>query len=148
MQLIEGQGEQLVGVLPKSYTDFFDEILSELLPIFNNSALDEVGGDIIGRIYEYMHAYKLTRHKEKLLGRCHALVAFLLHEALPTWACVCAAVATSCVFYSLAPVRIFAFSVFDIFAFLFWSSCRFIFASFLPFPLFILLTFLFLVRGS
>lgn len=53
MQLIEEQSEQLIGVLPKSYTDFSDEILSELLRIFNNSALDEVGGDIIGRIYEY-----------------------------------------------------------------------------------------------
>lgn len=53
MQLIEDQSEQLVGVLPKSYTDFSDEILSKLLRIFNNSALDEVGGDIIGRIYEY-----------------------------------------------------------------------------------------------
>lgn len=53
MQLIEEQSEQLIGVLPNSYTDFSDEILSELLRIFNNSALDEVGGDIIGRIYEY-----------------------------------------------------------------------------------------------
>lgn len=53
MQIIEAQSEQLIGVLPKSYTDFSDEILSELLRIFNNSALDEVGGDIIGRIYEY-----------------------------------------------------------------------------------------------
>lgn len=53
MQLIEDQSEQLMGVLPKSYTNFSDEILSELLRIFNNSALDEVGGDIIGRIYEY-----------------------------------------------------------------------------------------------
>ena len=53
MQLIEDQSEQLIGVLPKSYTDFSDERLSELLRIFNNSALDEVGGDIIGRIYEY-----------------------------------------------------------------------------------------------
>ena len=53
MQLIEDQSEQLIGVLPKSYTDFSDEILSELLRIFNNSALDDVGGDIIGRIYEY-----------------------------------------------------------------------------------------------
>ena len=53
MHLIEDQSEQLVGVLPKSYTEFSDEILSELLRIFNNSALDEVGGDIIGRIYEY-----------------------------------------------------------------------------------------------
>ena len=53
MQLIEEQSEQLAGVLPKSYTDFSDELLSELLRIFNNSALDEVGGDVIGRIYEY-----------------------------------------------------------------------------------------------
>ena len=53
MQLIEDQSEQLTGVLPKSYTDFSDELLSELLRIFNNSALGEVGGDIIGRIYEY-----------------------------------------------------------------------------------------------
>lgn len=53
MQLIERQSEQLAGVLPRSYTDFSDEILSELLRIFNKSALDEVGGDVIGRIYEY-----------------------------------------------------------------------------------------------
>ena len=51
--LIEEQSQQLAGVLPKNYTDFSDEILRELLRIFNNSALEEVGGDIIGRIYEY-----------------------------------------------------------------------------------------------
>lgn len=53
MALIEDQSEQLTGVLPKSYTDFSDELLAELLRIFNNSALDDVGGDIVGRIYEY-----------------------------------------------------------------------------------------------
>ena len=53
MNLIEDQSEQLTGVLPKSYTDFSDALLAELLRIFNNSALDEVGGDVIGRIYEY-----------------------------------------------------------------------------------------------
>lgn len=53
MELIEQQSEQLSGVLPKDYTMFSDELLAELLRIFNNSALDEVGGDIIGRIYEY-----------------------------------------------------------------------------------------------
>lgn len=53
MELVEAQSEQLVGVLPKDYTMFSDELLAELLRIFNNSALDEVGGDIIGRIYEY-----------------------------------------------------------------------------------------------
>ena len=53
MALIEAQSEQLTGVLPRDYTMFSDELLAELLRIFNNSALDEVGGDIIGRIYEY-----------------------------------------------------------------------------------------------
>lgn len=53
MELMEQQSEQLAGVLPKTYTMFSDELLAELLRIFNNSALDEVGGDIIGRIYEY-----------------------------------------------------------------------------------------------
>ena len=53
MHLIESQNQQLVGVLPKEYTDFSDELLAELLRNFNNNALDEVGGDVIGRIYEY-----------------------------------------------------------------------------------------------
>lgn len=53
MELVEEQSEQLKGVLPKDYTMFSDALLAELLRIFNNSALDEVGGDIIGRIYEY-----------------------------------------------------------------------------------------------
>ena len=53
MSLIEKQSDQLTGVLPKTYTGFSDEILAELLRIFNNSALDDVGGDVIGRIYEY-----------------------------------------------------------------------------------------------
>ena len=53
MQLVEAQSEQLKGVLPKDYTIFSDELLAELLRIFNNNALDEVGGDVIGRIYEY-----------------------------------------------------------------------------------------------
>ena len=53
MELVEQQSEQLTGVLPKSYTDFSADLLGELLRIFNNNALDEVGGDVIGRIYEY-----------------------------------------------------------------------------------------------
>ena len=53
MLLIEAQSEQLTGVLPQTYTDFSDGLLAELLRIFNNSALDDIGGDIIGRIYEY-----------------------------------------------------------------------------------------------
>ena len=53
MQLVEDQSELLKGVLPKDYTIFSDELLSDLLCIFNNSALNDVGGDVIGRIYEY-----------------------------------------------------------------------------------------------
>lgn len=53
MEMVEEQSEQLSGVLPKDYTMFSDELLAELLRIFNNSALDDVGGDVIGRIYEY-----------------------------------------------------------------------------------------------
>ena len=53
MSLVEEQSEQLTGILPKSYTMFSDELLRELLRIFNNKTLDEIGGDVIGRIYEY-----------------------------------------------------------------------------------------------
>ncbi len=53
MNLVEAQSEQLTGVLPKTYTMFSDELLRDLLRIFNNKTLDEIGGDVIGRIYEY-----------------------------------------------------------------------------------------------
>ncbi len=53
MGLIEDQSEQLAGILPRDYKDFSDGLLRSLLRTFNNSALDQVGGDIIGRIYEY-----------------------------------------------------------------------------------------------
>ncbi len=53
MALVEAQSEQLVGVLPREYTNFSDELLGELLRIFNNKAIDDVGGDVVGRIYEY-----------------------------------------------------------------------------------------------
>lgn len=53
MNLVEAQSEQLIGVLPKEYTAFNDDLLAELLRIFNDKRLDEIGGDVIGRIYEY-----------------------------------------------------------------------------------------------
>ena len=53
MSLIEEQSEQLLGILPKNYTIFSDGLLRELFRIFNNKTIDEVGGDVIGRIYEY-----------------------------------------------------------------------------------------------
>ena len=53
MELIEEQSTQLKGILPKNYTTLQDELLRELLRIFNNSALNDIKDDIIGRIYEY-----------------------------------------------------------------------------------------------
>ena len=53
MELIESHSRQLEGILPKEYTVFSDSLLSQILRIFNNDALNEVGGDVIGRIYEY-----------------------------------------------------------------------------------------------
>lgn len=53
MELIEGQSTQLKGILPKNYTILQNDLLRELLRIFNNSAFNEMKDDIIGRIYEY-----------------------------------------------------------------------------------------------
>lgn len=53
MELIEKQSAQLLGVLPKTYMAFQNDLLRELLRIFNNKTLDEISGDVIGRIYEY-----------------------------------------------------------------------------------------------
>ena len=53
MALIEKESEQLVGVLPNNYKNFDNSLLKEILRIFNNDNLNAVGGDVIGRIYEY-----------------------------------------------------------------------------------------------
>lgn len=53
MELVEAQSSQLKGVLPKNYTILQNDLLHELLRIFNNSAFNEIQDDIIGRIYEY-----------------------------------------------------------------------------------------------
>lgn len=53
MELIEEQSAQLKGILPKDYTILQNDLLRELLRIFNNSAFNEIKDDIIGRIYEY-----------------------------------------------------------------------------------------------
>ena len=53
MELIENQSAQLTGILPKNYTILQNDLLRELLRIFNNSAFNEIQDDIIGRIYEY-----------------------------------------------------------------------------------------------
>lgn len=53
MKLIESESVQLKGILPKTYTSFRNDLLKELLRIFNNSAFNEINDDILGRIYEY-----------------------------------------------------------------------------------------------
>ena len=53
MELVEEQSVQLKGILPKNYTILQNDLLRELLRIFNNSAFNEMKDDIIGRIYEY-----------------------------------------------------------------------------------------------
>ena len=54
MKLVENNSEQLVGILPKNYEILgSDSLLKRLIRIFNNTAIDEVGGHVFGRIYEY-----------------------------------------------------------------------------------------------
>lgn len=53
MAAIAKGNPNLHGVLPDTYTELGNDILREVLRIFNNRALDEEGDDIIGRIYEY-----------------------------------------------------------------------------------------------
>lgn len=53
MAAIENDNPSLLGVLPNTYTELGNDLLREVLRVFNNKALDEEGDDIIGRIYEY-----------------------------------------------------------------------------------------------
>lgn len=56
MTAIETECPELSGILPKNYQTIFkgqDNLLKELMRIFDNSALDDIQDDVIGRIYEY-----------------------------------------------------------------------------------------------
>lgn len=53
MRFIEEEHEVLKGVLPKDYSLFEKDLLQQLIRIFNTELLDEVKGDVFGRIYEY-----------------------------------------------------------------------------------------------
>lgn len=47
-------GQKLIeGALPKDYLGFEQDLLAELIKIFNRPALQEAKGDVFGRIYEY-----------------------------------------------------------------------------------------------
>ena len=53
MKGIEDEYPDLLGVLPKVYNLFEKDLLLRLLRIFNDAALDNITGDVFGRIYEY-----------------------------------------------------------------------------------------------
>lgn len=53
MRLIEESHPALADVLPRNYSHFEKGLLTRLIRIFNNEALDGVSGDVFGRIYEY-----------------------------------------------------------------------------------------------
>ena len=56
MTTIETECPELSGILPRNYQTIFkgqDNLLKDLLRIFDNSALDDIHDDVIGRIYEY-----------------------------------------------------------------------------------------------
>lgn len=52
MDAIEGENEELRGILPREYNRFDNTLLFELLKIFNGIPMD-VEGDVFGKIYEY-----------------------------------------------------------------------------------------------
>ena len=54
MEAIEKECPDISGILPKNYqTIFKNDLLKDLLRLFNNDALNEIKDDVIGRIYEY-----------------------------------------------------------------------------------------------
>lgn len=53
MEYIEEDYEGLKGILPKEYHIFDNDVLTRILKIFNDEALQQAGGDMFGRIYEY-----------------------------------------------------------------------------------------------
>ena len=53
MRGIESEYEALVGVLPKDYNLFDKDLLQRLIRVFNDESLNDVTGDVFGRIYEF-----------------------------------------------------------------------------------------------
>jgi len=53
MKLIEAEYTDLVGILPKSYQEFDDKLLRDLVRVFNKDAVKNAKGDVFGRIYEF-----------------------------------------------------------------------------------------------
>lgn len=54
MEAVEGDYAALAGVLPKNeYQQLENDVLGDVLRIFNDAALQNAKGDVFGRIYEY-----------------------------------------------------------------------------------------------
>ena len=53
MKSIEEEYTNLQGVLPRNFNIFDNDLLRELLRIFNKEALKNANGDLIGKIYEF-----------------------------------------------------------------------------------------------
>lgn len=53
MRSIESEYEALIGVLPKEYNLFDKDLLQRLIRVFNDESLNDVTGDVFGRIYEF-----------------------------------------------------------------------------------------------
>ena len=65
MKVIEEEHTNLEGILPKNYTIFSNDLLVELLRIFNHELLKRSEGDIFGRIYEYfLNKFAMTGAQE------------------------------------------------------------------------------------
>ncbi|WP_452223507.1 type I restriction-modification system subunit M [Lacinutrix chionoecetis] len=53
MKLIEAEYPDLEGILPKSYQEFDEKLLRNLVRVFNKDAVKNAKGDVFGRIYEF-----------------------------------------------------------------------------------------------
>jgi type I restriction enzyme M protein len=53
MNAIERDFPPLLNQLPKDYEKFGNDLLEDLLRIFDSEALRSASGDVFGRIYEY-----------------------------------------------------------------------------------------------
>lgn len=53
MEAIERDFEPLLNQLPKDYDKFGNDLLEDLLRIFDSETLRSASGDVFGRIYEY-----------------------------------------------------------------------------------------------
>ena len=65
MKSIEEEYTNLEGVLPKTYNNFENDLLRNILRIFNKEALQNVSGDVFGKIYEYfLNEFAMTGAQE------------------------------------------------------------------------------------